>query len=279
MSDSNRREIPQSIGALAVQSDSLSGRIDTTASKRLASEVFTKMLTDEVGQVARADKLIIQLGNQWMEKNVGNKLKRGVYTSQILRLVAKFLIAVRKLKPLSELSVASMWDYLKPEHFQTLVQATIITAMPYMDDEENLASPSYAIKLGYDLKRLINGKIGLSIIGEDQNSRKHAEDLLKLMEVCWGTRITKTAKIILEEMRFNADKQLPVPEDIQRLNVSLKKTISELDYSETDNINFRHVAEVIEAKLVLYNRRRTGELQAIRLVLLNIFLLSSTIII
>ena len=40
-------------------------------------EVFTKNVSDEVSAIVKADVLIIQLENQWMEKNVGNVLKRG----------------------------------------------------------------------------------------------------------------------------------------------------------------------------------------------------------
>ena len=56
------------------------------------------MVPDEVSAAVKADILIIQLENQWMEINVGNVLKRGTYTSQILRLVGRFLPNLRKIK-------------------------------------------------------------------------------------------------------------------------------------------------------------------------------------
>ncbi|XP_055958224.1 protein IWS1 homolog, partial [Patella vulgata] len=250
---------------LLTQSDTISGRIQHIASSNLVKEVFQIMHMDAIGKVVREDSLIIQLGNQWMEKNVGNRLKRGSYTSQILRLVGRLLINLRNIKPLPAGEEQSLWNYLKPSHFDAIVEATLMTAAPDMDDEEDLKKPSNAVKLGFDIKRLLNGKIGLSIIREDKASRAHAEDLLKTMEVYWGTRVTKLSRVLLEQRHYNKDQQLPEPSDIEKLNRSLSDSIKSLDLTVQDFQNFIHVAEVISAKLVMYNRRRTGELQAIRL--------------
>ena len=59
------------------------------------------MILDEVSNVVKGDTLIIQQGKQWLKKNVGNILKRGVYTSQIVRLVGRFLLNLRKIKPMN----------------------------------------------------------------------------------------------------------------------------------------------------------------------------------
>ena len=75
------------------------------------------MHNDEVGDVARSDRLITVLGNKWMEKNMGNTLKRGKYTSEIMRLVARLLIALRKVTD----KILSMWDFLAPENFDNIV--------------------------------------------------------------------------------------------------------------------------------------------------------------
>ena len=154
---------------------------------------------------------------------------------------------------------------MKPEHFNSIVDAAILTAAPVEDDDDDiLGSPSNAIKLGYDIKRLINGKIGLSIMSKDPNSQADAENLIKLMNIYWGTKVTKHARVILEERRFYAAKNLPLPEDIQQLSNYLRDSILNVDLTKADATNYREVGKLIEAKLVTYNRRRTGEVQAIR---------------
>lgn len=255
-----------SVGDLTTQSECLAKRINPTASKKLINEVFKKMTPDEVSKVAQNDILVIQLGNQWMERVRGNILKRGSYTSQIMRLVARFLLNLRKIKDIPGNGEKSLWEYLKPEHFNLLVDAAIRTAVPLDDNLEDdaLKSPSNAIKLGYDVKRVINGKIGLAIMKSDMESQKEAESLFKLMNIYWGSKVTKHARVILEERRFYAEKNLPLPVDIQRLNTHMQQAISHLDFNKKDSENFKTVGKLVEAKLVLYNRRRAGEVQAIR---------------
>jgi len=247
--------------SLLTQSDIIAKRLLPEASKSLTKEVFQIMNLDEVGKVVREDPLLIQLGNQWMQKNVDNKLKRGSYTSQILRLCGRMLLNLRKIKPLKD-SKVSLWDYLKPEYFEALVEATIMTATPSIDDEEELEKPSNAVKLGYDIKRLINSKIGMAIMQNDLKGREEAELLLKTMEIFWGTKVTKLSRVLLERRKYQKNVQLPEPKDIEKLSKSLKKSLAEVDLKEPNN--FSRVAEVVSARLVMYNRRRTGEIQAIR---------------
>ena len=52
----------------------------------LASEVFPIMRADNVGRVAQSDPVIICLGNEWLVKNIGNKVMRKYYTSSAMRL-------------------------------------------------------------------------------------------------------------------------------------------------------------------------------------------------
>lgn len=263
ISCSAKKPFKTNSSSLITQSDTLAGKITDTASKVLVNEVFTKMKMDRVGQVAREDPLIIHLGNQWIQKNVGNKLKRGAYTSAIMRLVARMLLNLRKLKPIAD---PCMSNYLKSEHFDAVCKATILTCASQMDDEEDLLKPSNAIKLGFDLKRLVDGKIGnaLRLSNKNRQEQEEAEDFLKMMNIYWGTRITKLARVILSERKYGQDVQLPHPEDIKELYTYLHKALAELDLTQANYENYRTVCEVVEARLIVYNRRRTGEVQAVR---------------
>ena len=246
---------------IVTQSDVLSKKISISASKKLVNEVFTKMKRDEIGMIAREDKLIIAFGNQWMEKNIGNKLKRGKYTSQIMRLHARFLFNLRQIAPHTS---DSLWDYLTESNFDNIVKATLVTASVNVEDEEDLEKPSNAKKLGFDIKRSVNIKIGLSVIEKDQESKAEAENLKQVMSVFWGTKVAKLARCILEERHFNSTKELPKPEDLEKLARVLNKQVTSLDLTDTSAENFKEVALVTSAKLTLYNRRRSGEMETIR---------------
>ncbi|XP_055956953.1 uncharacterized protein LOC126821491 [Patella vulgata] len=218
------------------------------------------MKMDNIGKVAREDPLIVQHGNYWMQKNVGNKLKRGAYISQIMRLCARLLINLREY-PISE--EPTLWSYLKASHLDNIVKATLKVADAISDD--NLQKPSNARKLGFYIKRVINCQIGIAIMTNNETSRKEAEDLLKTMEIFWGTRIAKLSNVLLEEKKYNKNQPLPKPDDIAILNKSIEDTINNLNLNVETFENFTSVVEAISAKLVVYNRRRVGEVEAIRL--------------
>ena len=48
-----------------------------------------------------------------------------------------------------------MSEFLEPDKFDHVVMTALTTASPGFDDEEDLKSPSTAIKLGYDIKRMV----------------------------------------------------------------------------------------------------------------------------
>ena len=250
-----------STAEILTQSATLSHEINDTASTGLVQEVFAIMQNDEIGTVARSDMLIIMLGNQWYEKNIGNELKRARYTAEIMRLVARLCISLRNLAGNQTLT---LWECLKPEHFNSLVKATLMVAAGDMDDEDQLRHPSNARKLGFDIKRLLNLKIGLSIEKRDQRGKSDAEDVVQLMNVFWGTKVAKLANVILEERRFNKVKSLPLAEDIEALNVHLNKRLTQSNLEDTSAENYQRVSELALVKLMVYNRRRTGEMEGCR---------------
>lgn len=196
--------------ALVTQSLVISGRISEKASERLISEVFSIMHHDEVGQLARKDPLIVSLGNQWLERNVGNKLMRGSYTSGIMRLATNLLVQLRMFPVVHtspSFSCASavenyLWDYIRPQHFDKCVTAALKTAYQDMDDIDDLKAPSNAIKLGHELKRLSNIKLGLAIRSRDQHTKDECRDFNQLMETEWGRRVTKLARVNLVQKQF-----------------------------------------------------------------------------
>ncbi|OWF35847.1 hypothetical protein KP79_PYT23048 [Mizuhopecten yessoensis] len=154
--------------------------MDSRASKALIEETFKIMQHDEVSKVAKSDPLIITLGNNWMLRNVGNKLMRCYYTSSVMRLAAKFKLELQKIdggdKDLAQL--------LSPKSFDNTVLAALKCCN--QDDEEDLKSPTNAIKLGYDIKRMASAKLATALKEGDETVRKDAEGFLKLMDMEWN---------------------------------------------------------------------------------------------
>ena len=83
------------------------------------------------------------------------------------------------------------------------------------------------------------------------------------MNVFWGTRVTKLARNTLVERQFNKRQVLPDPNDIQKLNEYMNTQLSSIDLEEISLENYNKVARLVATKLLQYNRRRPGEIEAI----------------
>lgn len=106
-------------GSLIIQSKIITSKIDGNAYKSLVDEVFPIMIEDGVGKVAKTDPLIINLGNQWMQRNVGNRIMRKYYTTSIMRLAARLLINARQMTKDDSISMDSL---LQPKYFDKVAQ-------------------------------------------------------------------------------------------------------------------------------------------------------------
>ncbi len=247
----------KSKGELLVQSDVISGRIKSSASKLLTKEVLPIMREDKIGLEAKNDDLIIALGNNWMLRNVSNHVMRKYYTSCVMRLAARLKIALNKMA--TPVDGGGLDSYLAPTYFDHVTKAALVCSDQDDDDEEELGSPSNAIKLQYDIKRLCSIKLAKAIMNGDEKRKKEANEFLQLMEISWSSKL---ARVALQRKRMNRKKPLPLPEDIQKLASYLNGELDDFDPADTSYPNYRRGVMLVEAKLISYNRRRCGELQA-----------------
>jgi hypothetical protein len=247
-------------GQLIVQSQVLAGVISTRPSKLMLQEVFPIMTRDDIGTVAQNDPLIVALGESWLRRSIDNEAKRKYYTSQHMRLMARLLIELRKADEKN--AEKALDEFIRTKYYDALMAATIQCCMPYMDDEEDLKSPSNAIKLKYDLIRVVNAKWALLV--QDNPHSLHAEEMMKfdrLISVQWGERVTKLARAVLVRRRFKMKKELPSPEDVMKLT---KHIVSELESTALTPENFFRIVQLVQTRLLLYNKRRSGEIDAVR---------------
>ena len=167
------------------------------------------------------------------------------------------------LRKQTGLSTFRLSNFLVPEHFDDIVRAALTTASPGFDDED-LKSPSTAIKLGYDIKRMLGAKWSMTLSGRDEYGIDSCKKLMKLMKLNWALKVTKLATVTLTCRQFNKVKSLPLPDDLVKLQDHIKNEIKELDLKSTTKKNFNRVIVLSETRLLLYNKRRSGEVEAIR---------------
>lgn len=245
-------------GSTIIQAKVVSGKIKNTPSNLLVQEVFSIMRRDEITDVAINDALITTLGNVWLMKSIDNKMKRKHFASFHMRLAARLLTLLRVKCNTN----ASMFDLIKPENFDQFADCTLEACRV----EEELQHPSTAIKLGYDIMRIASAKLGYCIKNNDEKGRQEVTDFMSLMKMEFGTKVTKLAKVTLNERRFNKSKDLPLPKDVAKLSSYLLDEIKKIDLNQKDAISYRKTLILAQTRLLTYNRRRPGELEVMRFV-------------
>lgn len=256
----------QSRKVIQLNADREAGRVRVEEKDSLVGQVLEIMTRDEVKIVAQGDELICALGESWMRRNYGNK-KAKYYASQHIRLMAKFLIHLRKLdSPENEVQTQSLWDFLVPSKYDLVVAAAVQLAFPYMDDIEDLRSPSNAIKIKYDILKVINEKWARIQIREtpDPDEAHSCDTFMRLMNIKWTERVTKMARTVLVQRSFNKEVEIPSPDDIKTLTEHICKELPILNLQNYVESTYKRAVVLCQARLVLYNKRRSGEIDYIR---------------
>ncbi|WAR09247.1 hypothetical protein MAR_019205 [Mya arenaria] len=252
---------------LVLKAQILAGHIKGNLSKMMKEEVFRIMKTDDVTKTAQSDMLILLLGESWLRRSFDNVEKRKYYTSGRMRLCARLLNALNADEQNESPSCSrtkTMWDFLVPSYFDNFVRASLSVSMPNMDDLDDLKAPSNAIKLKYDIRRLVNAKYACLLKGNDTDiaDLKSCKRFLTLMEIEWAERVTKIARTVLQARQLTEKKDIPAPGDVEMLT---KHLASELQTTEMNTANFHRLVQLCQTRLLLFNKRRSGELEVLDL--------------
>ena len=115
-----------------------------------------------------------------------------------------------------------------------------------MDDVDDLGSPSNAIKIKYDILKVINEKWArIQIRGNPDPEEAHKCDtFLRLMNIKWSERVTKMARTVLVQRSFNKEVEIPSPEDIKTLTEHICKELKRLNLEEYSDSAYRRAVQL-----------------------------------
>jgi len=243
---------------MMIKSEVLLGLITPNASEKLKREVFSIMRRDEETAIAQSDGLIVALGEKWLRMNISNKVRRKYYTSEKMRRSARFLLEVRNL---IEKQTMTLTDCIKGTMFDICCEAALRIAKRNIDDEEDLASPTEALKMGFDLMKLVDIKEGFALkkggSGHAAIEKQDCKSFFRLMKIEWTAKVSKLAHNSLRERHLNNKVYLPL-EDLVKLAEYLKEELSEIHEELTSPPNYhiyKEVAMLVQARLLLYNKK------------------------
>ena len=224
-------------------------------------KILEKMNPDEITNRAIHDKIILKLGESLFNKL---RARHNVnYISQRMRQTSRLLMEVEKNNP----EISSMHSLLHPVHFDEMQKAVNVLAQ-FDEKSARYGIGGLPLKLGHNLRRCADILKNMSIRDSNTDEILRAERFLHLMNTEYIT-VSANALKTLNEKKFNSPKYLPLAKDVKKfnefINISRKASRDSLQKNHCDAKNFTKLSELTLVSILLFNRRRTGEIQRMTL--------------
>ncbi|XP_055083901.1 uncharacterized protein LOC129456909 [Periophthalmus magnuspinnatus] len=224
-------------------------------------KLLSDMTQDDITRAVKNDPSVLQLGQHFLNK-CGSNIKRHAYIRQKMRELGRLLVNAQQIAPVKE-----MKDLIDAKNYLTLVKAVKKTC-GYKSDEEQFRIGSIAHKLGHSLTKLGKLMESNARMAGDEEALERATNFQKVHAAQWNDFIPSTALRNISEVKWNVPQILPFTEDIQALHSFLDRKGSE--YMECLSTkpsaeNWSYLAKVCLAEVILFNRRREGEVSSMPL--------------
>ena len=188
-----------------------------------------------------------------------------------MRELAKLLLELKKVQS----NIKDLFDALKPENYDCIVQATK-NAAQYDVDRDNFLSPTYAMNIVTSLKQCANiaimyalKKQGPYLEVNTAEVEANLKTMIQLLNANWKYDISNQAANNLNIKKWNKITIIPLANDLKLLKSYLynkaKKAASRIKSGNDDVSTYIDLSESIYCRVLLLNRRRPGELQRLQL--------------
>lgn len=237
----------------------LAGMLGTFVSSDFTENILLKMRSDEITKICREDELIVKLGYMMYERY---DITQRELIRQSMRQIGRLLLEIRK----NNHHIKSLSECLQPRYFDSVIIATKSLCLTFssVTNRPQFGIPSLALKIGYSLKKCANFERGNALRRGDIKKNKELESFLALMDIEWSMRISSNALNTLHVRKFNCTQLLPITSDLIKLNNYLETEIKNITKQIEKDLQpsrdtWYHLASITLSKIVVFNKRRSGE--------------------
>ncbi|XP_026134601.1 uncharacterized protein LOC113112899 isoform X3 [Carassius auratus] len=224
-------------------------------------KLLNNMVQDEVYSVLKSDVCIMEYGEH-LYNRLGYDVGKHEYIRQKLRELGRLLICSRKTT-----SLKTIKDHVKPANFMQVVESVKHLA-GYDSKTHSYRCPSLALKIGHNLTKISMLLESHANLQNDYSAAKDARTFRRVYETRWNELISAASLRTLQESKWNTPLLLPFTKDVQTLHSYLDVQQQDL-YSklstEVSPQTWAKLAKVILAQVILFNRRRAGEVSKMTL--------------
>lgn len=233
----------------------LMGTLERELPKPFVEHILANLRDDEISHEIKKDELILQFGLLKFDKF-------GLTQKELIRQSMRQLGRLRcDLNEMNGTTTNKLGEWLHPTKFDLIINS-VQNVSQHEESANNYNRPSFktpslALKLGHSIRKCIGIERGKALRKNNIDRDNELKNLLAIFDLEWKERISSNAISTLNTRTFNKPKSLPITADLVKLN--------EYIISETNKIknspqkNWKRLAELTLCKVVLFNKRRSGE--------------------
>lgn len=236
------------------------GPVPSHVSKQLW-EVISAMTTDPVTQIIKNDQVITDVGQHLLNKG-GTSAKNQQNVREKMREMGRLISNAQKVTHLK-----TMKDLINPQNYMETVKAVKYTC-GYDSTTNKFMIPTLANKLGHALVKASKLLKAQGLISNNKELVKNASEFQDVHREKWNEMVSAAALRNLREAKWNVPTLMPFTEDVQKLHDHLNQMQDEWYKSLSESPStraWRQLAKVCLAQIILFNRRREGEVASMPL--------------
>ncbi|XP_043212654.1 uncharacterized protein LOC122376774 [Amphibalanus amphitrite] len=243
-------------GGGRVQAAARAAMPSNSATSSKLRKVLDCMCIDSVSLLCKTDDTILLFG-EYLCAKLGTENKDVQNIRNRIRELGRLLEVLRTKDPEAKLK-----DFIEPRRFSELTTA-VREMCGFSSESHKYATPSLALKIGQSMKVCAEQILAQQI--ESGNETSPTRQFIELYNLQWTKQVSRHALVTLQEAKWNKVETMPVAADIQLVHRYLDNE-TELKVAELTNdptpATHKAVAELVLARLIMFNRRRQGEASA-----------------
>ncbi|MEQ2196879.1 hypothetical protein XENOCAPTIV_016543, partial [Xenoophorus captivus] len=220
-------------------------------------QLVNAMHQDEVTQIVREEKGILRLGEHLYAKHGHDKTKHD-YIRQKMRELGRLIQHAKRNGKVKQIE-----DFYKPSNFNFVI-AAVKDVAGFDEDKNTYKTPSLALKLGHSLKKIADILECEAQMAESDNEQfiENVRRTRSLLVKKWDVLVSSRALQTLQEAKWNTPQLLPFTDDVKKMHMYLDDCRKEYQGKLRDEPikkNWSKLANVTLCEVILFNRRREGE--------------------
>ncbi len=222
-------------------------------------EVISAMNFDPITDIIKKDKVIIDIGQHLLNIS-GLSAKNKQCVREKMRELGRLVHSARRVT-----SLKTMEDCVNPKKYVETVKAVKYTCG---FESDKFKIPSLAKKLGNSLLQVSKLLKAQGLMSNDEQRVKSASEFQDVHQEKWNEMILDTALRNIREAKWNVPALMPFTEDVQKMHTYLSQMQDEWYKSLSESSSTKawmELAKVCLAQIILFNRRRGGEVASMPL--------------